>query len=114
MGGDPAFVRLDIAAGFEAQWIELEGLVRRLERHETTRVPDDVGVGDAAVLARHRRVGRARVETAKQRLAGRVFELPFRRSDVAVAISDLAALYEEGVDHTVTGKPVVMTARLEL
>src|SRR5580704_15795657 len=114
MGGDPAFVRLDIAAGFEAQWIELEGLVRLLERHETTRVPDDVGVGDAAVFARHRGVGRARVETAKQRLARGMFQLPFRRSNVAVAISDLSALDEEGVDHAVAGKPVVMTARLEL
>ena len=77
-------------------------------------MPDDVGVGDAAVLAHDRRVGRPRVETAEQRLAGGVLQNPFRRADIAVAVGDLAAVDEEGVDHAVAGEPVVMAPGLEL
>ena len=88
--------------------------MRLLERQQAAGVPDDVGVGDAAVLAHHRRVGRAWVEAAEQRLAGGMLELPFWRADVAIAISDLAVFDEEGVDHAVAGEPVIMAARLEL
>ena len=89
---------LDIAAGFEVPGIEFERLVRLLERHQTARVPDDVGVGDAAVLALHGRVRGPRIEAAEKSPACCVFELPFRRADVAVAISDLAAFDDEGVE----------------
>jgi hypothetical protein len=114
MGGDAALIGLDITARSQAFRIELERLVRFLERQETACMPDDVGIGDAAVLADHRRIGRTWIETAKQRLASRVLELPFRRSDVAIAVGDLAVVDEEGMDHSVAGEPVVVPARLEL
>ncbi len=77
-------------------------------------MPDDVGVGDAAVLALDRPVGRPRVETAEQRLARRVLHDPFRRADIAVAVGDLPAVDEERVDHAVASEPVVMAPGLEL
>jgi hypothetical protein len=114
MSGHATLIGLDITARCEALGIELERPARFHEREKAVRVPDDVGVGGSTVLAHHGGVGRPRIESAEQRLAGSVLKLPFRGADVAVAIGDFAVLDKEGVDHAVAGKPVVMAARLVL
>src|ERR1043166_3248066 len=79
-------------------------------------MPDDVGVGEAAILADDRGVaGHGIAERAEQRLARCALQLPLRGVHIAVAVAHLAVRHREGVDHAVAGEPVIIgVARLEL
>ena len=112
--GPPSIIA--IAFGGEADRIELERLMPLLQRKQAVRMPDDVGVGSAAVLAHHGGVRRHRIaEGAEQRLVRVILHHPFGGADIAVAVRDLAVLDGEGMDHPVAREPVIIgIARVEL
>src|SRR6185437_13313794 len=82
---------VEIAARRQRDRIDLEGLVAFFEREELARMPDDIGVCDAAVLAGDRRVGGSGIaESAEQRAPGLMLHGPFRCAHETVAIGYLA------------------------
>ena len=109
-------VEVPIAMRRQGLRIERERAMPFLQRKQLARVPDDIGVGDAAVLALSRRVGGCRIApAAEQRPMRLVLQLPFRRAHPAIAIADSAIGNVKSVDHAVADEPVmVMVARREL
>ena len=107
---------VEIAARAQRNRIDLQRLVAFFQRQQLAGVPDDVGVGDTAVLAGDGRIGRQRIaERAEQRAAGGMLEFVFRRAQIAVLVGDLAVLDEEGMQHAVAREPVmVRVARRKL
>ncbi len=108
----PAVIVVVACCGERARY-DLGRQMRFLQRQQATGVEDDVGVGDAAVGQRHRRIGQLAAEAAEQRSAGIVLGQPFRRADPAVAIGGAAVLQMKRVQHAVADEPV-RAGRLEL
>ena len=78
------------------------GHVGFLKRHQAPGVPEDVGVGEAAVGAQHGGIGSHRIaEEAEELAPGRMLGPPLGRAHIAVAVAYLAVLDEEAVDHAV-------------
>ncbi|MCY1224365.1 hypothetical protein D9M72_365190 [compost metagenome] len=93
----------------QREGVELEGLVRFLEREQPAAVPEYAGVGRAALAPDHRRVaGRGVAEGAEQRAPGLVLQLPLGRARPAVAVRHLPAVDVKRMHHAVAGEPVVV------
>ena len=79
------------------------------QRKQLTAMPDDIGIGDAAVFALHGWIGRCRITpAAEQRPVRHILKLPFRRAYPAIAIGHPAIRDMKGVDHTVADEPVMV------
>src|ERR1700683_1978023 len=113
MRGEPRALKgaaeIAIAECGEAVGIEHERPVAFLEREEPAGVPNDVGVGDAAILADDGRIaGRRIAPAAEPRLMRSMLGFPFRRAYPAIAIRDAAVGDVKGVDHAVADEPMMI------